>query len=136
MFFNRSKYEYSFPPKVFRCACLGAIIEKCFDNGNYSLTEIADEISNHNFIGKDDNKIFSVKCGEQNRDCVFVCENHLGILLFAKKKFSCTDIPSPTNATVTYHDGKKETYCVGCIKHYLKLMYHYFYSVNFDLKCS
>ena len=92
MFFNRSKYEYSFPSKVFRCACLGAIIEKCFDNVNYSLTEIADEISNHNFIGKDDNKIFSVKCGEQNRDCVFVCENHLGILLFAKKKFSCTDI--------------------------------------------
>ena len=136
MSFNRSKYEYFFPSKVFRCACLGAIIEKCCDNGNDSLTEIADEISNQTFHGKDENKIFSVKCSEQNRDCVFTCENHLGILLFAKKKFSCTDIPSPTNTTITYHTGKKETYCVCCIKHYLKLTYHYFYFVNFDLKCS
>ena len=24
MSFNRSKYEYFFPSKVFRCACLGA----------------------------------------------------------------------------------------------------------------
>ena len=106
MSFNRSKYEYFFPSKVFRCACLGAIIEKCCDNGNDSLTEIADEISNQTFHGKDENKIFSVKCGEQNRDCVFTCENHLGILLFAKKKFSCTDIPSPTNTTITYHTGE------------------------------
>ena len=136
MSFNRSKYEYFFPSKVFRCVCLAQIIEKCCDNGYYSLTEIVDEISSHTFLDKDDNKIFSVKCGKQNRDCVFACKTHLGIVLFAKKKFSCTDIPSQTNTTITYNDGKKETYCVGCIKHYLKLMYHYFYFVNFDLKCS
>ena len=64
MSFNRLKYEYFFPSKVFRCACLGQIIENCCDN------------------------------------------------------------------------GQKETYCVGCIKHYLKLMYNYLYYVNFDLKCS
>ena len=87
MSFNRSKYEYLFPSKVFRCACLGAIIEKCCDNGNYSLTEIADEISNHNFIGKDGNKIFSVKCGEQNRDCGFACENLLVYYCLQKRSF-------------------------------------------------
>ena len=92
MSFNRLKYEYFFPSKVFRCACLGQIIENCCDNGHYSFTEIVDELNNHTFLDNDDNKIFSVKCGELNRDCIFVCEKHLGIVLFAKKKFSCTDI--------------------------------------------
>ena len=136
MSFNRSKYEYFFPSKVYCCACLGEVIEKCCDNGIYSFTDIIDEIARHNFIDDDKNKIFAVKCGEQCKDCIFTCEKHLAIVLFAKKKFSCTDIPSETNITVTYCCGKEETYCVGCIKHYLKLMYGYFYFVNFDLKMS
>ena len=92
MSFNRSKYEYFFPSKVFQCACLGQIIEHCCDNGYYSFTEIVDELNNHTFLDNDDSKIFSVKCGALNRDCIFVCEKHLGIVFFAKKKFSCTDI--------------------------------------------
>ena len=136
MSFNRSKYEYFFPEKVFRCACLCTPIEKCCANGYYSLTEIVDEMCNYNFLEQDENKIFSVKCGEKNRDCIFVCERHLAIILFAKKKYSCTDIQSSVNATITYSCGKKETFCTGCIKHYLKLMYNYFYFVNFKLKYS
>ena len=136
MSFNRAKYEYFFPSKVFRCACLGQIIENCRDNGLYSFTEIVDELSNHTFLDSDYSKVFAVKCGNLNRDCIFVCEKHLGIVLFVKKTFSCTDVPQLTNTTITYNFGKKETYCVGCIKHYLKLMYNYFYYVNFDLKCS
>ena len=134
--FNRLKYEYFFPLKVYRCACLGQIIENCCDNGLYFFTENFDEISTHTFLDNDDNKIFAVKCGNLKRDCIFVCEKHLGIVFFAKKTFSCTDVPQPTNTTVTYDDGKKETDCVGCIKHYLQLTYKYFYYVNFDLKCS
>ena len=133
--FNRLKYEYFFPSKVYRCACLGQIIENCCDNGLYSFTEIFDELSTHTFLDNDDNKIFAVKCGNLKKDCIFVCEKHLGIVLFAKKTFSCTDVPQPTNTTVTYDDGKKETYCVSCIKH-LQLAHKYFYYVNFDLKCS
>ena len=136
MSFDRMKYEYFFPSKVFRCACLGEIIEKCRDNGLYSFTEIIDEISKFNFIDEDKNKVFVVKCGDESKDCIFTCEKHLGIVLLAKKNFSCTDIPTETNITVTYCCGKKETYCVGCIRHYLKLMYNYFYFVNFDLKFS
>ena len=135
MSFNRSKYEYFFPSKAYRCACLGELIDKCADNGYFSFTEIVDELTNHTFLDNDNEEILAVKCGELNRDCIFVCENHLGIVLFAKKTFSCTDNPQPTNTTITYNTGK-ETYCVGCIKHYLKSMYHYFYYVNFDLKCS
>ena len=136
MSFNRSKNEYFFPSKVFHCGCLGAIIEKCCDNGIFSLVDIVDEIGNHNFIEDDKNKVVVVKCGEKGKDCIFTCEKHLAIVLFAKKKFSCTDIPNEMNITVIYLCGKEETYCVGCIKHYLKLMYHYFYFVNFDLKFS
>ena len=126
MSFNRSKYEYFFPSKVYRCACLK--IENCCDNGLYSMTEIVDELSTHTFLDNKDDKIFSVKCDELNRDCIFVCEKHLGIVFFAKKKFTCTDNRQPTNTTIAYNLGKKETHCVGCIKHYLKLMY--------NLKCS
>ena len=126
MSFNRSKYEYFFPSKVYRCACLK--IENCCDNGLYSMTEIVDELSTHTFLDNKDDKIFSVKCDELNRDCIFVCEKHLGIVFFAKKKFTCTDNRQPTNTTIAYNLGKKETHCVGSIKHYLKLMY--------NLKCS
>ena len=136
MSFNRSKCEYFFPSKVFRCACLGEIIENCSQNGLYSFTEIVDEISTYTFLDNDDSKVFALKCGNLKRDCIFVCEKHLGIVLFAKKTFSCTDVPQLTNTTITYNFGKKETYCIGCIKHYLQLMYNYFYYVNFDLKCS
>ena len=136
MSFNRAKYEYFFPSKVFRCACLGQIIDNCRDNGLYSFTEIVDKLNSNSFFDNDDSKIFSVKCGELNSAFIFVCEKHLGIVIFAKKTFSCTDNPQPVNTTISYNDDKKETYCIGCIKHYLKLMYNYFYHVNFDLKCS
>ena len=127
MSFSRSKYEYFFPSKVYRCACLGQIIEKYCDNVSYSFTEIVDELTNHTFLDNKDDKVFSVKCGELKRDSIFVCEKHLGIVPFAKKKYACTDVPQSTNTTITYNFSKTETYCVGCIKHYLQLMYHYFF---------
>ena len=136
MSFNRTKYEYFFPSKVYRCACLGQVIENCRDNGIFSFVDIIDEISTHKFIDDDKNKLFAVKCGEKLKDCIFVCERHLSIIIFAKKDFSCTETPNEKNVTVIYSCGKEETYCVGCIRHYLKLMYNYFYFVDFDLKFS
>ena len=134
MSFNRAKYEYFFPAKVFRCACLSEIIQKCHDNGYFSFTEIVDELTEHTFLDNTDSKVFSVKCGELKKDCIFVCEKHLAIVVFAKKHFSCTDVPQATNMAITYDLGKKETYCTGCIKHYLQIMYNYFYHINFE--CS
>ena len=64
MSFNRAKYEYFFPSKVYRCVCLASVIEKCCHDGNYALTEIVDELNNYSFFDQDKNKIFSVKCGE------------------------------------------------------------------------
>lgn len=138
MSFIRSKNQYFFPSRVFRCACLGAIIEKCFQEGIFAMVDIADEISRHSFAEDDINKVFVVKCGDQSKDCIFTCEKHLSIIIFAKRKYSCTEIPNDASVTLTltYVCNKKETYCTGCIRHYLKLMYHYFYFVNFDLKFS
>ena len=136
MSFNRSKNEYFFPSKVFRCACLGGIIQKCYEEGIFAMVDIADEISRHYFIDEERNKVFVVKCDEQFKDCIFTCEKHLSIIIIAKRKYSCTEIENQTNVTVTYTCNKKEMYCTGCITHYLKLMLHYFYFVNFDLKFS
>ena len=61
MSFNREKYEYFFPSKVYRCVCVANVIQKCFDEGSYSLVEIVDEINNYSFFDKDKNKVFSIK---------------------------------------------------------------------------
>ena len=110
MSFNREKYEYFFPSKVYQCVCVAAIIQKCFDEGSYSMTEIVDEINNYSFFEKNKNKVFSIKCGQENKDCIFICENHLAIVLFSKKKFSCSDLPSLVNTTITHSCGEKETF--------------------------
>ena len=109
MSFNREKNEYFFPSKVYRCTCLGEVIDIYYQN---------------------------VKCGESKKDTIFTCENHLAIILLAKKKYTCTDKPTFTNTTVNYTSSnrKAETYCTGCIRHYLRLTYEYFYHKNFDLK--
>ena len=57
MSFNREKNEYFFPSKVYRCVCLAVAIEKCFDEGNYNLVEIVDELNNYTFSDKNKNKI-------------------------------------------------------------------------------
>ena len=132
MEFNRQKYEYFFPRKVYHCAYLGEVVQKRLRNDDYRLVDIVDNISNFNFYDKFEPKVFSVKCGDNNKDCIFVCEKHLGIVLFAKRQFVCTENETSQNATVKYADGKKETYCKGCIKHYLKLMFHYFNFADFE----
>ena len=132
----RSKNEYFFPSKVFRCACLGEIIKNCLNEGIYAMVDIADEIQKCSFENEGQNKVFIVKVGEKSKDCIFTCEKHLSIIIFAKRNFVCTDIPNEANVTITYTCGKQETYCTGCIRHYLKLMYTYFYYLDFDLKFS
>ena len=136
MSFNREKYENFFPSKVYRCVCVAGVIQECFENGSYSLPEIVDEINNHSFFDEEKKKVFSIKCGDENKDCIFICITHLSIVLFAKKQFACTDAVSLENTTIAYSDGKNETFCKGCIKHYLKSMYNCFYFNDFDLKCS
>ena len=92
MSFNREKYEYFFPSKVYRCVCIADVIQKCFDEGSYSLAEIVDELNNHSFFDEEKKKIFSIKCGDQNKDCIlyvrlvsvlsYLQKNRLPVLIY------------------------------------------------------
>ena len=128
------KYEYFLPRKVYQCVCLFQAIEESFDSGEHSLVGILNNIKNFKFIAhyyEPLAKVSCVTCGDERKDCIFVCEKHLAIVLLAKRKFICTQSENSETATVEF-DGKKEIYCKGCIKHYLRLMFNYFYFVDFE----
>ena len=128
------KYEYFLPRKVYQCVCLFQAIEESFDSGEHSLVEILNNIKNFKFIAhyyEPLAKVSCVTCGDERKDCIFVCEKHLAIVLLAKRKFVYTEIEREHTAAVEY-DGKKEVYCKGCIKHYLRLMFNYFYFVDLE----
>ena len=97
MSFNREKYENFFPSKVYCCICITGVIQEYFENGSHSLPEIVDEINDHSFFDEEKKKAFSIKCGDENKDCIFICKTHLSIVLFAKKQFACIDAPSLEN---------------------------------------
>ena len=135
MSFNREKYSNFFPTKVYRCPCLMEIVKDCYENDMNSFVEIHHEIWNFVLNNSEIGKVFAIKCGEEKKDCIFVCEKHLTIIIFAKKQFNCTDDPSFDNVTIFYNEDKStckgETYCKGCIKHYLKDSIRYFYFKEF-----
>ena len=121
--YDRRKYEYFFPRKVYRCACLGQVITSCLHNGIYALSDIIDEIKQ---VECDESKrTFCVKCGQNNADVVFSCANHMSILIIVAMRYNCTEPPNETNVTIDIFDGSKN-YCCGCIRKYLREMYHIF----------
>ena len=93
MSLNREKHSNFFPSKVYRCPCLMAIVNDCYENVLNSFVEIHDEVWNFVLNGGDIGKVFAVKCGEN----------------------TCNG----------------ETYCKGCIKHYLRKSFTYFYFKEF-----
>ena len=103
MQFNCQKYEFFFPRKVYRRACLSEVIQRSLDNGDHSLVDILDNIKSFNFY--DDSllaeKVFSIKCGDNNKDCIFVCEKHLAIVLIAKRQFVCTQTKNSETALLS-----------------------------------
>ena len=135
MTYDRRKYEYFFPRKVYRCACLGQVITHCLHNGIYALSDIIDEIKQIKYDGDENKKIFCVKYGDNNSDVAFTCGDHMAVLIFVAKRYTCTELPNDTNVTINIFDGS-QTYCCSCIRKYLREMYHYFHLVNFDFNFS
>ena len=140
MTLNRGKNASFFPSKVYRCACLCQIVDYCLENDLTLFNEIHDEINSFVLCNEDLGKVFAVKCGENKKECIFVCEKHLAIAILAKKKYSCTEKPKFDNTTVFHYfvDGSSisssssgETFCSGCIKYYLRLTFEYFYYKEF-----
>ena len=83
---NRLKYEYFFPRKVYRCACLSHVNQESFDDGNHSLVDMLDNIKKFGFLNVAElDKVFCMKCGNDNKDCIFVSETS-GNCFACKKK--------------------------------------------------
>ena len=82
------KYEYFFPRKVYQCACLFQVIKESFHSGDHSLVEILNNIKNFDFFARYYEplvKVFCVTCGDERKDCIFVWEKHLAIVLLQKE---------------------------------------------------
>ena len=111
-------------------------VEESFNVGEHSLLHILFYIKNFDFAGLNyellSDKILCVKVAEEKKDCFLECEKHVAIVLLVKRKIVCTTTEKENTATVEYNN-KKEVYCHGCIKHYMRLMYSYFHFVDFFL---
>ena len=128
MVYDRRKYEYFFPKKVYRCACLGKVISSCFQHGIYALSDIIDGIKETEYT---ETKILCVKCGQHDENVVFSCADHMSVLVIVAMRYKCTELPNETNITVS-----GQTYCRGCIRKCLREMYYYYHFLNFDLQFS
>ena len=130
MGYNKRKYEYFFPRKVYRYACLGSVITSCLYDGIYSLADICDKISQTDCT--ESKKIYCAKCGKNKENVIFSCSDHMAMIIIAVKRYDCTASPDKTTASVYFYDETK-TYCPGCVKKYLQEMYYYYHHLNFDL---
>ena len=77
-----------------------------------------------------------MKCGENLNDCIFCCHNCVSMVILGGKNYDCTeDEPSFDNLTIFFNKNKSlvvgKTFCKGCIRHYLRKSFSYFYFKEF-----
>ena len=125
-----SKFEFLFPKRVYRCPCLHAAIEECFNNEDYSIADICRYLKDVDSKNVLSSRIFSTRVGENKEHCLFTCEQHLKTVLLASEKNVCVS-PENDNTVSFEYSYKKEVYCKNCLKHYMRLLYFYFYFVEF-----
>ena len=120
---NFEKYDFLFPNRVYRIPCLHTAIEKCHDNGEHSIADIACYLKGFDFTDLPSSKIFSTRVGENKLDCLFICEVHLILNIPAIRKIKCTSIENDQTLSIEHSEGK-EVYCMGCLKYYTRLIYY------------
>ena len=125
-----SKFEFLFPKRVYRCPCLHAAIEECFNNEDYSIADISHYLKDVDSKNVLSSRVFSTRVGENKEHCLFTCEQHLKTVLLALEKNVCVS-PENDNTVSFEYSYKKEVYCKNCLKHYMRLLYFYFYFVEF-----
>ena len=125
-----SKFEFLFPKRVYRCPCLHAAIEECFNNEDYSIADISHYLKDVDSKNVLSSRVFSTRVGENKEHCLFTCEQHLKTVLLASEKNVCVS-PENDNTVSFEYSYKKEVYCKNCLKHYMRLLYFYFYFVEF-----
>ena len=125
------KFDFLFPKRVYRCPCLQAAIDECFDDGERSFADIVcflTTIDSRNVLSK---RIFATTVSENKEHCLFTCETHVKTILLAVDKNMCL-ASSETDDTICVEYGDvKEFYCKDCVKKYLRLLYSYFYFADF-----
>ena len=104
------------PELVYRCDCLGDAIATCFAKKTLSFKDICNEVNKI-----DGDKIYSVKCGENDRDVVLSCSNHMPMGIFA--------VQLSANDAVVLLETKNS--CLTCIRKYLRDNYYIFKHVIF-----
>ena len=125
-----SRFEFLFPKRVHRCPCLHAAIEECFHNGEWSTGDIVCYLKDFDSKNLLSARIFSMRVGKNMEHCLFTCEQHLKTVLLGVDKNMCISPENDDTVCVEYSDVK-EVYCKDCLKHYLRLLYSYFYFVEF-----
>ena len=135
MSLNAENYSIFFPKKVFRCPCLLSVIDDCHENDLNSFVEIYEEVV-HFSVERGLGKIFAMKCGEELNDCIFCCHNCVSVIIFSMKDYDCTDTEMAfDNLTIFFNKSETsvvgKTFCKGCIKHYLRKSFTYFYFKEF-----
>ena len=110
-------FKKFFPEKVYRCDCLAEIIAFCFANKMHSLMDICQKVNE-----TDGEKIYCVKCGENDQHVVLSCSYHMPMVIFA--------IESSSPITISLSDETRNC-CLICIRKYLQEMYHIFRHENF-----
>ena len=124
---NFQKYKNFFPQKVYHCSCLNSVIISCLVDAIYSLGDICYKISTADTPFK---KIYCSKCGDDKKDVVFSCSDHMAIIIFSVKKYDTN--PDKSIVSVNLYDETK-SYCKKCVKKYLQKMYYYYRHTIFDL---
>ena len=125
------KFEFLFPKRVYRCSCLQAAIDECLINEDFSFADIVCHLWDLGFKNVLSGRIHSTLVGENGEHCLFTCSEHLKIVLLATDNNICTKTENDDNTLCFEYSYKKEVYCRMCLKHYMRLLYPYFYFVEF-----
>ena len=64
-----SKFEFLFPKRVYRCPCLHAAIEECFNNEDYSIADICRYLKDVDSKNVLSSRVFSTRVGENKEHC-------------------------------------------------------------------
>ena len=106
-----STFANFFPEKVYRCDCLAEAIASCLANETYSLKDICQEVNKI-----DGEKVYCVKCGQNEQHVVLTCGYHMPMAIFAVESF----------LTGVVLVDKTKNCCLICIRKYLQEYYHIF----------
>ena len=129
---RRSIWSNFFPRRVYRCACLGEILEKCFEKKKLSFLQIHDEVFTfvleHGLY-----RVFTAKCGDNLKDLIMSCEKCSSVMVYAQKKFDCTaSADFETLRLQLDPEDPEKNFCKYCVKKYLRKSIKYFYYYKFN----